>query len=85
MVTRATPGSSAALLARYENTPPLFYLLLTPVRLDDGVWVRWPSIAAGVAAVPVLYAAVRTLLGPRGPGCWRRWGWPCRRWRAFSD
>jgi hypothetical protein len=29
------------------------------------VWVRWPSSAAGVAAVPVLYAAVWTLLGMR--------------------
>jgi hypothetical protein len=70
---RATPGSSVALprprlldrLARYENTPPLFYLLLTPVRVDDEVWVRWPSIAAGLAAVPVLYAAVRELLSAR--------------------
>jgi hypothetical protein len=52
-------------LAQYENTPPLFYLLLTPVRLTDEVWLRWPSIAAGVIAVPVLYAAARTLLGDR--------------------
>jgi uncharacterized membrane protein len=28
-------------------------------------WVRWPSMAAGVAAVPVLYPAVRALLGAR--------------------
>jgi hypothetical protein len=66
-IVGSAPTAAAFLdrLARYENTPPLFYLLLTPVRLDDEVWVRWPSIAAGVAAVPVLYAAVRALLGTR--------------------
>jgi hypothetical protein len=66
-IVGGAPTAAAFLdrLARYENTPPLFYLLLTPVRLDDEVWVRWPSIAAGVAAVPVLYAAVRALLGTR--------------------
>jgi hypothetical protein len=66
-IVGSAPTAAAFLdrLARYENTPPLFYLLLTPVRLDDEVWIRWPSIAAGVAAMPVLYAAVRALLGTR--------------------
>jgi 4-amino-4-deoxy-L-arabinose transferase-like glycosyltransferase len=53
------------LLARYENTPPLFYLLLSALPHGDEVWLRLPSIVAGVAAVPVLYAAVRALLGTR--------------------
>src|SRR3954471_14065377 len=58
------PGAFFELLARYENTPPLFYLLLSPLPLhDDEVWLRLPSLLAGVATVPVLYAAVRALLG----------------------
>src|SRR4051795_1435713 len=58
------PGAFLDLLARYENTPPLFYLLLSPLPLhSDEVWLRLPSLIAGVAAVPALYAAVRALLG----------------------
>jgi 4-amino-4-deoxy-L-arabinose transferase-like glycosyltransferase len=49
-------------LAAYENTPPLFYLLLTPLPLDDEVWLRLPSLLASLAAIPVLYAIVRDLL-----------------------
>src|SRR4051812_14959890 len=60
------PGAFLDLLARYENTPPLFYLLLSPLPLhDDEVWLRLPSLLAGVATVPVLYAAVRALLSTR--------------------
>jgi 4-amino-4-deoxy-L-arabinose transferase-like glycosyltransferase len=63
----SAPDPSAFLdrLAAYENTPPLFYLLLTPLPLDDEVWVRLPSFVAGVASVAVLYAVVRPLLGTR--------------------
>ena len=50
-------------LAAYENTPPLFYLLLTPLPLDDEHWLRLPSLVASVLSVPVLYLAVRPLLG----------------------
>jgi dolichyl-phosphate-mannose-protein mannosyltransferase len=57
------PGAFLDRLAAYENTPPLFYLLLTPLPLDDEVWLRLPSLVAGVASVPVLYAIVRPLLG----------------------
>src|SRR3954469_23165830 len=57
-------GGRLELLARDENTPPLLYLLLSPLPLhDDEVWLRLPSLLAGVATVPVLYAAVRALLG----------------------
>ena len=48
-------------LAAYENTPPLYYLLLTPLPLGDEAWLRMPALLAGVAAVPVLYAVVRPL------------------------
>ena len=61
----SAPDAGAFLdrLAAYENTPPLFYLLLTPLPLDDEHWLRVPSLVASVAAVPVLYLAVRPLLG----------------------
>jgi len=52
-------------LAAYENTPPLFYVLLAPLPLDDEHWLRLPSLVASVACVPVLYLAVRPLLGTR--------------------
>jgi 4-amino-4-deoxy-L-arabinose transferase-like glycosyltransferase len=63
----SAPGADAFLdrLALYENTPPLFYLLLAPLPLDDEVWVRLPALVAGVTAVPLLYAAARPLLGER--------------------
>ena len=59
------PGLDALLerLARYENTPPLYYLLAAPLPDADEVWLRLPALVAGVAAVPVLYAVVRPLLG----------------------
>jgi hypothetical protein len=52
-------------LAAYENTPPLFYALLAPLPLDDEHWLRLPSLVASVACVPVLYLAVRPLLGTK--------------------
>jgi 4-amino-4-deoxy-L-arabinose transferase-like glycosyltransferase len=63
----SAPGGGAFLhrLASYENTPPLFYLLLTPLPLRDEVWIRLPALVAGVASVPVLYAVIRPLLGAR--------------------
>ena len=59
------PGLDGLLdrLARYENTPPLYYLLAAPLPDGDEVWLRLPAIVAGIAAVPVLYAVVRPLLG----------------------
>ena len=50
-------------LAAYENTPPLFYALLAPLPLEEEHWLRLPSLVAGIACVPVLYLAVRPLLG----------------------
>jgi hypothetical protein len=52
-------------LAAYENTPPLFYALLAPLPLDDEFWLRVPSFVASVVSVPILYLAVRPLLGTR--------------------
>src|SRR5947209_605758 len=63
----SAPSASAFLtrLAHYENTPPLFYLLLAPLPLNHEIWLRWPSIVAAVAMIPVLYGVVRPLLGWR--------------------
>jgi hypothetical protein len=64
LVASAGNGSAfLARLARYENTPPLFYLLLAPLPLDSEVWLRLPSLIAGAAMIPVLYAIIRPLLG----------------------
>lgn len=64
----ASAGSWGGLLDRlaaFENTPPLYYLLLAPLPLGDEAWLRLPALLAGVAAVPVLYWAVRPLAGRR--------------------
>jgi uncharacterized membrane protein len=58
-------GSFLSRLARFENTPPLFYLLLVPLPLHSEFWLRVPSIVAGTLSIPVLYAVVRPLLGLR--------------------
>ena len=52
-------------MAAYENTPPLFYALLAPLPDGDEAWLRLPSLVAGTACVPVLYAIARPLLGTR--------------------
>src|SRR5688572_21642293 len=67
-IVASAPSADAFLdrLAAYENTPPLFYLLLTPLPLDDEHWLRLPSFVASVLSVPVLYAATRPLIGTRG-------------------
>lgn len=63
----SAPSAGAFLtrLARFENTPPLFYLLLVPLPLDSESWLRLPSIVAGTLSIPVLYAIVRPMLGTR--------------------
>ncbi len=52
-------------LARSENTPPLFYLLLTPLPLEHPAWLRLPAALPGALVCVVLFAAVRRPLGTR--------------------
>jgi Dolichyl-phosphate-mannose-protein mannosyltransferase len=52
-------------LAAYENTPPLFYALLAPLPHGDEAWLRLPALLPAVACVPVVYCAIRPLLGTR--------------------
>ncbi len=63
VATAPDGGAFLDRLAAYENTPPLYYLLLVPTPLDDELWLRLPALLAGVGSVPVLYAIVRPLLG----------------------
>jgi 4-amino-4-deoxy-L-arabinose transferase-like glycosyltransferase len=63
----SAPSAGAFLrrLAAYENTPPLFYLLLTPLPLGHTAWLRVPAAIPGVLIVLALYAALRRPLGAR--------------------
>jgi 4-amino-4-deoxy-L-arabinose transferase-like glycosyltransferase len=65
VATSPNAGTFLTRLAHFENTPPLFYLLLAPLPLDSEAWLRVPSILAGTASIAVLYAIVRPLLGTR--------------------
>lgn len=60
----SAPSPSAFLrrLAATENTPPLNYLLLTPLPIDHPFWLRLPSLLAGVLMVPATYWAARGVL-----------------------
>jgi 4-amino-4-deoxy-L-arabinose transferase-like glycosyltransferase len=65
---RGTPGQLLAQLPHTESTPPLYYLLAWGwVRLfgDHEAGLRSLSALAGVATVPVAFAAARTLAGRR--------------------
>jgi mannosyltransferase len=65
---RGTPGQLLAQLPHTESTPPLYYLTAWGwVRLfgDTQAGLRSLSALAGVATVPVAFAAARTLAGRR--------------------
>jgi hypothetical protein len=63
----SAPSASAFLrrLAAYENTPPLFYLLLTPLPLGHTAWLRAPAALPGALIPLALFAALRRPLGVR--------------------
>jgi hypothetical protein len=58
-----TPSAFLRQLAATENTPPLWYLLLTPLPIDHVFWLRLPAVLAGTALAPVLALALRRALG----------------------
>lgn len=58
-------GSFLKRLADFENTPPLYYVLLAPLPLNDEPWIRLPALIAGVALVPIVYVIAQRALGTR--------------------
>jgi uncharacterized membrane protein len=66
VASAGTPGAFLSRLARYENTPPLYYLLLTPFSLHSVWLIRLPSLIAGVAVVAVVWAIVAPRFGRGG-------------------
>jgi len=59
------PATFLRRLAAYENTPPLFYLLLTPLPLGHAAWLRVPAAVPGALIPLALFAALRHELGIR--------------------
>jgi hypothetical protein len=58
-------GSFLDRLAAFENTPPLYYLLASPLPDHGEAWLRLPSVLAGVGCVAALYWGVVELAGRR--------------------
>jgi 4-amino-4-deoxy-L-arabinose transferase-like glycosyltransferase len=52
-------------LAATENTPLLSYLLLTPLPINDPVWLRLPAALCGILMCVAVYVALRRPLGTR--------------------
>ena len=46
-------------LAATENTPPLSYLILTPLPVNNPVWLRLPAVVEGTLLAPAFYLALR--------------------------
>lgn len=67
VATAPTATSFLARLAHYENTPPLFYLLLEPLKPDSPILLRVPSIVGGSAAVAVVFLWLRAAFDRLGP------------------
>jgi uncharacterized membrane protein len=60
-----SPHAFLERLARSENTPPLFYLLLTPLPIGHPAWLRLPAAVPGALLCVVLFVALRRPLGTR--------------------
>ena len=60
-----SPHAFLEQLARSENTPPLFYLLLAPLPPEHPAWLRLPAALPGVLVCAVLFVALRRPLGTR--------------------
>jgi hypothetical protein len=52
-------------LAASENTPPLFYLLVTLMPGSAPAWLRLPAVIPGIVMCAVLFLALRPRLGDR--------------------
>jgi hypothetical protein len=68
VIRAGSPGELWERIGATESTPPLFYALTwlwAQLAGDGEAAVRTVSAAASIAAVPVGYAALRRLVGPR--------------------
>ena len=55
-------------LVDFENTPPLYYLLVRPLPNVGEFWLRIPAVLASTAMIGVLYAWCGRCLA-RAPRC----------------
>ena len=60
-----SPHAFLEQLARSENTPPLFYLLLSPLPLEHPAWLRLPAALPGLLVCLIVFVALRRPLGRR--------------------
>jgi len=60
-----SPHAFLRQLAATENTPPLSYLLLSPLPIGDPTWLRVPAVAFGTLLCVAVYGGVRSLFGAR--------------------
>ena len=58
-----SPHAFLEQLARSENTPPLFYLLLSPLPLEHPAWLRLPAALPGMLVCLIVFVALRRPLG----------------------
>lgn len=58
-------GSFIQRIAAYENTPPLFYVLLRPLPANGVEWLRLPALIPSLLTVVATYFAARRLLSVR--------------------
>jgi len=63
VASQPNPHAFLRQLAATENTPPLSYLLLTPLPINHPAWLRLPAALAGSLLAPALFVAVRRPLG----------------------
>lgn len=65
MASSSSPHAFLRALAGSENTPPLFYVLLAALPIDQPAWLRVPAAVPGVLMCLVVYFALRRGLGNR--------------------
>jgi len=65
VASQPSPHAFLRQLAGAENTPLLSYLLLSPLPIDQPVWLRLPAAVAGSLLPLVLFLAVRRAIGTR--------------------
>jgi uncharacterized membrane protein len=65
VASAGSPHLFLSRLAASENTPPLIYLLMAPLPIDQPAWLRLPAVIPGILMCLAVYGAVRKPLGVR--------------------